>query len=244
MWPTKLVLSALPLVALLPPHPPAALAPEPPSRDGTTDAAVRAAAHAADPPAEEVEALRQLSGCFEVTYRFAEDGEHDLFSPEYGLEDPVTEWIGFERADDGRFVLIHVGIRQGRAAPHFHEVWRYEEADDRWRHEVWNSTPDDPDRQLRYACESEWEGNRWHCAAGRAGKPFRDSGAPFGFDRDDYDWLDRTNTLLVTPRGWIHDEHNRKMTDDGELVARELGWITYDRIEDDACGAAPRRFPN
>lgn len=249
MWHRTLILSGASLVLLVVTYAPA----EPgspgqvPAYPAFRDVPPRDAATiqdaAPDPPADDVETLRHLSGCFEITYRFAEDGEHDMFSPEYGLEEPVTEWIGFERADDGRLVLVHVGIRQGRAVPHFHEVWEYEDVGERWRHEVWNRTPGNPDRTLRYACEGEWERNRWHCEAGRAGKPFRDTGAPFGFDRDDYDWLDRTNTLLVTPEGWIHDEHNRKMTEDGELVAYELGWIAYERVEESACGEAPRRFP-
>lgn len=210
------------------------------SPDGATTSGTAAAV----PPEDEVELISRMSGCFEVTYRFVEDGEHDALSPEYGLEDPVVEWIGFERRDGGRLVLTHAALRQGRAVAHFHEEWRYGGGDGEWRHEVWDRTADDPERQLRYACESAWRMNRWECAAGRAGKPFRDSGAPFGFDRDDYDWLDRTNTLLVTPRGWVHAERNRKMTEGGEVVAHELGWITYERIEEDACGEAPRRFPN
>lgn len=197
-----------------------------------------------DPGAGGAESVERLSGCFEVTYRFVEDGEHDALSPDYGLEEPVVEWIGFERAEEDRFVLVHAALRQGRAVPHFHEVWRHRPAQERWRHEVWNRTPGDPDRELRYACESTWEMNRWECAAGRAEKPFRDSGAPFGFDRDDYDVLDRTNILLVTPRGWVHNEHNRKTTEDGALVSYELGWITYERIDRSRCGDAPEEFPN
>lgn len=186
--------------------------------------------------------LQRMSGCFSVTYRFVEDGEHDALSPDYGLEEPVTEWIGFERADEG-YVMMHVGIFGRRSVPHFHEVWKPLAGGDGWRHEVWGGTPDAPDRELRYACESSWAGNRWECDAGRAEKPFRDSGAPFGYDRDDYDHLERTNILLVTPRGWVHNEHNRKVTEDGELVAYELGWITYERLDEERCGTAPEEFP-
>lgn len=198
----------------------------------------------AGPPAGDVEALRQMAGCFQVTYRFVEDGEHDALSPDYGLEDPLTEWIALERRGEGSFIHLHVGVFDGgRLMPHFHETWDYRPADGRWRHRVFDRTPDDPARELRYACESAWERNRWECAAGRAEKPFRDSGAPFGFDRRDYDWLDRTNILLVTPRGWVHNEHNRKMKEDGTRVSYELGWITYERVEKPRCGAAPEEYP-
>lgn len=196
------------------------------------------------PPDQEVERLVQMSGCFEVTYRFAEDGRHDAFSPDYGLEEPVTEWIALERQDDTTFVMTHVGVRQGVPVPHFREIWTYSALDGRWTHEIWNRLPDDPNSQLRYACETRWERNRWECAAGRAEKPFRDSGAPFGFDRTDYDWLDRTNILLVTSRGWIHNQHNKKMAGEGRVVSYELGWITYARVDRATCGSAPERFPS
>lgn len=198
----------------------------------------------ADPPERDMRLLHQMAGCFEVTYRFVEDGEHDSLSPDYGIEAPITEWIGFERTDDDEPLHTHVSMTEdGRLVPHFHEIWRYEPQHGQWRHEVWSRTPDDPDRELRYACHGTWEMNRWECAAGKARKPFRDSGAPFGFEREDYDWLDRTNFVLVTPRGWFHNQHNRKMRDENKLVAYELGWITYKRVERARCGQAPEDFP-
>ena len=55
--------------------------------------------------------VRKLAGCFAVTYQFAEDGSHDLFNEEYGLDEPIKEWIA--NAPDGndkRFTLVHVSI--------------------------------------------------------------------------------------------------------------------------------------
>jgi hypothetical protein len=85
--------------------------------------------------------------------------------------------------------------------------------------------------------------NRWECHAGKAQKPFRDNGAPFGFNRTDYERLDRENTLLVTPKGWIQNEHNSKRSESGKIVSYELGWITYRRLEDAACKTAFDLFP-
>lgn len=202
--------------------------------------------HAAEqtPPEREVALLHQMAGCFEVTYRFVEDGTHDSLRPDYELEEPITEWIGFEQTGAGEFLQIHASVApDGRIVPHFHEAWAYRPEDGQWRHQVWSHVPGYHDRELRYACDGSWQMNRWACAAGRAGKPFRDAGAPFGFDRDDYDWLDRTNFVQVTPRGWVHNQHNRKMTDDDALVAYELGWIVYERIEQNECGDAPEKYP-
>lgn len=194
-----------------------------------------AAPQAAGGAAEQL--IAEMAGCFEVTYRFAEDGEHDMFSDAFGLEEPITEWVGLER-DGEAMTLQHVSVTEdGRAVPHFHEVWT-PETGGAWLQEVWSSTPDDDDRELRYQCAAAWELNRWACDAGRSAKPFRDQGAPFGFDRPDYEWLDRDNTVLVTDGGWVHQQDNEKRDADGELVSNEVGWITYRRVAEEHCAAA------
>lgn len=185
-----------------------------------------------------IENVKQLAGCFDVTYRFAEDGRHDMFSPDWGLQDPVREWVGFERAPNGAVILRHVSITpEGRAASHWYEVWTYHAAEKAWTQEVWGGSPEHS-AGLRYRCTAPWQKNRWSCHAGRAPKPFRDQGAPFGFTRTDYEWLDRHNILLVTPQGWVQNENNKKLNSSGAAVSYELGWITYQRIEEEKCRPA------
>lgn len=195
----------------------------------------------AEPSAPGASQVEKLAGCFAVTYRFAEDGVRDIFGEEYGLEEPVKEWIALEEEEgDGRLTVMHYAIGpDGDRRPHFHEVWTSRPDEDAWTQEVWSSSPDNPGRELRYRCTAPWEGNRWQCHAGKAAKPFRDDGAPFGFDRTDYSWLDRDNTVLVTDNGWVHSQSNEKVTEDGEVVGFELGWITYRRLADDRCGDQP-----
>lgn len=108
---------------------------------------------------------------------------------------------------------------------------------------MWSQQPGNERRELRYQCSAPWRINLWQCHAGKAAKPFRDTGAPFGFDRPDYDMLDRDNTVLVTERGWVHSQHNRKLTEDGEVVAHEVGWITYERVDEAHCSAAKSNAP-
>lgn len=192
---------------------------------------------------ESVEFVTRLAGCFEVTYRFAEDGSHDMFSPDWGLDDPVREWVGLEETADGTIVLRHVSITDdGRAVPHWYEAWKFQSDQKGWTQEVWSHTPGDGRSRLRYRCTAPWQKNLWDCHAGKAPKPFRDAGAVFGFSRTDYDWLDRRNTLLVTPKGWIQFERNQKMASTGQVVSYELGWITYRRIGQDACAPAIDQF--
>lgn len=191
------------------------------------------------------EHVENLAGCFAVSYRFAEDGVHDLFGDDFMLDEPILEWIALEREDDHRLVLTHVSITPDeRAVPHFHEIWSFEADERAWTQEVWSRAPDDEQRSLRYRCTAPWSLNRWACHAGIAPKPFRDHGAPFGFMRDDYADLDRDNIVLVTERGWIHNQHNRKIAEDGTLVAHELGWIVYRRLPEQDCQVAIDAFPS
>ncbi|MBB3192581.1 DUF6607 family protein [Halomonas cerina] len=182
--------------------------------------------------------IEHLAGCFEVTYRFAEDGVHDIFSEEYGLEEGLLEWLALETLSETAYRLTHMSVLENRVMPHFHEIWRYLPDEEGWQHEVWSRSAANPAKELRYTCSASWVHNTWSCHAGKAEKPFRDSGAPFGFDRTDYDYLDRDNTLLVTPEGWIHAQHNLKKRESGEVVAHELGWITYRRVDDQRCASA------
>lgn len=126
--------------------------------------------------------------------------------------------------------------RAGAAVAHWREDWRHGAAG--WRQTVFSLTPDHPEREQRYSCTAPWSANRWRCEAGRAPKPCRDDGAPFGVRRPDYNWLHRDNTLLVTPEGRVQSQHNRKIDAGGRLIGHELGFIVYERLRDSACGEA------
>jgi hypothetical protein len=187
--------------------------------------------------------VEKLSGCFDVTYRFVEDGAHDLFSEKYQLDKPNREWISFKHGEKNTFILQHVTFNDDQPTSHFHEVWKYHPNEKAWTQEVWSQAYGNKGRKLRYQCTAPWEMNRWECHAGEAQKPFRDNGAPFGFNRTDYEHLDRENTLLVTPNGWVQNEHNIKMSPSNAIVSYELGWITYRRLGDNACKMAIDLFP-
>lgn len=183
------------------------------------------------------EHILQMGGCFDVTYYFHEDGEHDYFSDEKPPALEIEELIAVVEDDPERIVLQHATVAEGgRAIPHWHEVWTHGEGG--WTQSVYGRTPGAESRELRYRCTAPWSMNRWECDIGPAPKPFRDSGAPFGFFRENYDHLHRHNDILVTPRGWVQSERNRKLTEDSELVSYELGYIIYRKWDNERCNAA------
>lgn len=199
----------------------------------TTLLALTLPAGAADQPVGREHVLA-MAGCYAVTYRFYEDGQHDHFNEKYGLGTSIKELVSIVEDEPTRVTLQHASInREGELVPHWHEEWIYGDAG--WTQTVYSRTPDDELREQRYTCTAPWSLNRWQCHAGRATKPFRDDGAPFGFLRADYHWLDRDNTLLVTPEGWVQSEHNRKQDEDGRLVSYEIGLITYEKLREAEC---------
>lgn len=129
--------------------------------------------------------VQRLAGCFEVSFRFAEDRTQDIFAERYRLTNPTKEWVGLKQTSDNTFVLQHVLFAGPKPFPHWHEVWTWHQDRQAWTQEARGGAAG-PTSQLRYRCTAPWTGNRWECHAGRAEKPLRD-------EKRDYDWLDRRN---------------------------------------------------
>jgi hypothetical protein len=60
--------------------------------------------------------IRNLQGCFRVSYRFVEDGRHD-----YGIKD-FLEWITLKQ-ESGAYLIQHYGLLDGEVSVHFNESW-------------------------------------------------------------------------------------------------------------------------
>ena len=158
--------------------------------------------------------IQNLQGCFQVSYRFVEDGIHD-----YEIKGAL-EWITVTQVP-GRYVVTHYGLDGNTVTEHFKEHWT-RLSDTRWRQQI--GSPEAP----RYTCESDVRFGQLRCASPGAAKPIRDR------KRTDYDLLNRVSTIQVTPAGWVQSEVNDKVTKDGKVVATEVGWIEYRRTPDEA----------
>jgi len=175
------------------------------------------AGHRGAATAEPPGALRYLAGCFEVSYRFVEDGVHDQ-----DIRGNLLEEITLEE-QDGVYAFQHYGIVKGRRLKHWREEWR--------RHPdgSFTQTVIGPSDNLRYTCTAPFPFHQWRCATPGAPKPLRDR------ERTDYQTLDRENTLQITPQGWVQAENNVKRTATGVAVANELGWNEYRRVDEGRC---------
>jgi hypothetical protein len=165
--------------------------------------------------------IQNLQGCFRVSYRFVEDGQHD-----YDIKDAL-EWITLKE-QSGAYLVQHYGLIGSEIVEHFNETWSLL-GDGRWRQNVGPS---------RYTCISEVRMGQLHCSSPGAPKPIRDR------IRNDYDLLNRVSTIQITPNGWVQSEMNDKVTKAGQVVATEIGWVEYRRIADDsACESAKKLYP-
>lgn len=163
------------------------------------------------------EPLKHLAGCFEVSYRFVEDGAHDKDIKGNLFEDITVE------ARDGGWAFQHWGVFKGRRIKHWREEWRQNPD------ASFTQTVIGPFEDARYECTAPFRFNQWRCATAGAPKPQRDRA------RTDYETLDRENTLQLTPRGWAQSESNVKRDASGAAVANELGWNEYRRVESSRC---------
>lgn len=167
--------------------------------------------------ASKIKILKNLAGCFGVSYRFVENGVHDK-----DLKGDLFEEIVLEEKN-GVYAFQHWGIFKGARIRHWREEWR-KEPDGRYTQRVIG-----PFEDFRYECTAPFVFNQWHCAVTGAPKPNRDR------ERTDYEVLDRTNTLQITPPGWVHAERNVKRARGGTAVANEVGWNEYRRVEASRC---------
>ncbi|MBF0314916.1 MAG: hypothetical protein HQK50_10780 [Oligoflexia bacterium] len=172
------------------------------------------------------ETLKLLSGCFRVTYRFVEDGVHDSrFDLVDGKE--FYEWIVLEESDNA-LSFQHYGVIGEQAMKHWREDWS-ETADHLWTQKVYDPTGE----ELRYECTAPIAFHQWRCHAGKAARPvIRDRG------RSDYETLDRENILQITAAGWVQVEINNKLDRDNVIVANEVGFNDYSRVDESNCQPA------
>lgn len=199
----------------------------------------------------------KLCGCFEVEFKYAE-----TFSPnkDYKFHDREeisggTELILPIEVSDKKIVMQHLlVITDSMIVKHWREDWTYENptiwkfkgdqvwvkeqvkpetVKGKWTQSVWEVS-DAP----RYQGASEWiklDGKTMWQNTADAPLPRREYSV-----RSDYNILKRTNRIVLTEDGWVHEQDNKKIIrKDGtdKLLAEEKGINTYKRVDDSQCAA-------
>lgn len=208
--------------------------------------------------AAEKDAIKNLCGCFEVEFKYAETFSPD---PTYKFHDREEISGGTELSlpieiTDKKIVIQHLlVITDSIIVKHWREEWTYEnpiiwkyqgnktwikqtlspqEAKGKWTQTIWEVS-DEP-RYQGYSQFVNLDGKIIWQSTTDAPLPRREYTA-----RNDYNILKRTNRINITDSGYIHEQDNEKILRENGLskvITQEKGINSYKRLADKECNAA------
>lgn len=207
-------------------------------------------------------AIKDMCGCYDVTFNFAETFEYvddSTYVPSKIKHDKALEWVELLTDKNDKIVLQHiliVGPKDDQMiVKHWRQDWEFENTklyqydhDNKWKFvslpkkEVkgqWTQRVFQVDDSPRYEGTSSWvhvDGKSYWENTTDAPLPRRED-----TQRSDYNVTGRTNRQEITNWGWIHDQDNKKiMRKDGQddvVIAEEKGHNTYTKVDDSKCKA-------
>lgn len=209
---------------------------------------------------EELKAIEQLCGCFEVTFNYSETFTNDK-SKQYisgPLNDKkVIEYVHPLKKTNNEIILQHIlVVSDNMMIKHWREDWKYENNiiwdyvnTNTWRKRIlnkeqvkgeWTQTVWEVSDAPRYQGSSKWISTNnqvfWLNTAD-APLPRREYTT-----RKDYNILNRTNRLIVSDKGYMHEQDNikiiRKSGERDSILAYEKGYNKYVRVDDSKCEKA------
>lgn len=219
--------------------------------------------NAQDKKNQDIDAIKNMCGCYEVTFNFTETFNYSndsLYKPSNTKVDKALEWAQLITDEENKIQIQHLLQVGNPAKPmivkHWRQDWLFENqdlytyhADNKWtyeqkpEHEVagqWTQKVYQVDDSPRYEGTATWI----HVD----GKSYWENTTPAPLarreytTRSDYNVLLRGNRQEITDYGWLHDQDNHKIIrEDGKedvLLAKEKGYNTYVKVDDSRCKAA------
>lgn len=211
------------------------------------------------------QSIKDMCGCYEVTFNFAETfnySKDSLYKPSHNEISSGLEWAEMITDEDNKIVIQHLLQVGNPAEPmvvkHWRQDWEYENTDfytynanDNWKYvkkpaaEVkgqWTQKVFQVDDSPRYEGSGSWvhvDGKNYWENTSDAPLPRREYTV-----RSDYNVTVRGNRVEITNKGWIHDQDNEKVIrENGKedvILAREKGLNTYIKVEDSRCAVAAK----
>ncbi|MFK8296810.1 DUF6607 family protein [Capnocytophaga cynodegmi] len=212
---------------------------------------------------KDVEAIKSMCGCYEVTFRYAETfqyGADSTYVPSKSSRSKALEWVELIENNKKKLVLQHllvVGKRdKHHVIKHWRQDWIYQNTDllkyikdNEWSSYSlpkpavkgqWTQKVYQVDDSPRYEQTATWvhvDGKSFWESEADAPMPRREQEI-----RDDYNVLLRRNRHEITNYGWLHQQDNDKVLrrDDKDdlVIAQERGYNTYKKVADEKCKAA------
>jgi len=208
-------------------------------------------------------AIKEMCGCFEVTFNFAETFNYSndsLYKPSKMKVDKGLEWAQLVTDRDNKIAIQHILQVGNPAKPmivkHWRQDWLFENTDlyvyngdNNWTFEKknadavtgqWTQKVYQVDDSPRYEGSASWvhvDGKSYWENTTPAPLPRREY-----TKRADYNITMRGNRHEITAEGWVHDQDNakvlRKAGADDFVLAKEKGHNTYVKVPDERCKTA------
>ncbi|WP_298517117.1 DUF6607 family protein [uncultured Kordia sp.] len=208
-------------------------------------------------------AIKEMCGCFEVTFNFAETFQYDqdsLYKPSETKIAKGLEWAELVVDEKNKISIQHLLQVGNPAKPHIVKHWRqdwlYENTDfymyngdNNWLFEEkskadvkkqWTQKVFQVDDSPRYEGSGTWvhvDGKSFWENTTDAPLPRREY-----TKRSDYNVTVRGNRHEITDNGWIHDQDNLKVVREAGkediIIASEKGYNVYKKVADSRCKAA------
>jgi hypothetical protein len=207
-------------------------------------------------------AIKEMGGCFEVTFNFAETFNYNKNSDYKSSKtktDKALEWAQVIFDGKNKISIQHLLQVGNPTKPHIVKHWRqdwlYQNQDfytyignNTWgynkktKKEVrkqWTQKVYQVDDSPRYEGSGTWvhvDGKSYWENTTNAPLPRREYTR-----RSDYNITSRGNRHEVTNYGWVHDQNNDKVlrtNSKDEIIAKEKGYNTYVKVADNKCQAA------
>jgi len=219
--------------------------------------------HAQKKKKQDAAAIKNMCGCFEVTFNFSETfnySKDSLYRPSKTKVDKGLEWAQLVEDDKNKISIQHLLQVGPPNSPyivkHWRQDWLYENTDfymfngdNTWnfmtkpKAEVkgqWTQKVYQVDDSPRYEGSGTWvfvDGKTYWESITDAPLPRREY-----TKRSDYNVTTRGNRHEITSTGWVHDQDNSKVIrETGKpdvILAKEKGYNTYVKVADSKCKAA------
>lgn len=221
------------------------------------------ALHAQDKKKLDQNAIKNMCGCFEVTFNFTETfnySQDSLYKPSETKVDKGLEWAQLVEDSDDKIVIQHllqVGTPESPyIVKHWRQDWLFENTDfymfngdNQWTYvskskddvkNQWTQKVYQVDDSPRYEGSATWvhvDGKSFWENTTTAPLPRREY-----TKRSDYNITLRGNRHQTMDYGWVHDQDNEKVIREAGkedvVLAKEKGYNTYVKVDDSKCQAA------
>ncbi|MBL4605507.1 MAG: hypothetical protein JKY02_07580 [Flavobacteriaceae bacterium] len=208
-------------------------------------------------------AIKNMCGCFEVTFNFAETfnySEDSNYKPSKTKVAKGLEWGQLVTDEKNKISIQHLLIVGKPSSPyivkHWRQDWLYQNTDfymyngnNTWTYEnksksdvkkQWTQKVYQVDDSPRYEGSGSWvhvDGKSYWENRTDAPLPRREY-----TKRSDYNLTTRGNRHEITSFGWVHDQDNDKVVrqegNPDRVIAKEKGYNTYVKVDDNKCKAA------